>query len=139
MDVKILDKNKNVLMKRTEVVCEIEHEGEPTPKRDEVRKNVAGQLGANEKFVVIKSIDSVYGGGSKAVLHIYSSEKDMMSHEKRHLLIRSGIIKSEKAEEKPEEKPEERKPQKPEEVEENGKEEKGTEDKGEEDKEEETD
>lgn len=139
MDVRITEKKNDDLLKRTEVSCDILHDGEPTPKRDDIRKNVAGQLNVNEKLVVLESIRSIYGGGSKAILHVYKNEKEMMSKERKYILIRNKILKSEKKEEAPAEKKEETPPEKPtEKIEEkeDGKEEKGTEDKGKENKEE---
>ena len=116
MDVKILDKINNPLMKRKEVFCEISHEGEKTPNRDEVKRNVAGQLGTNEKLLILKSVKPAYGGGSRAVFHLYSNEKEMMFHEKKYLLVRNKVIEGKKKE-----------------AEKGGKEEKGTEGKGKED------
>lgn len=141
MDVKIADKNKNSLMKRIEVFCEVSHDGEPTPKRGDIRKNVAEQMNVKEDMVVLISLKSEYAGGSKAVIHIYSNEKDMMSNEKKHLLLRNKLIKSGKDEEKaPAEKSTEEKPlvEKTEEKE-DGKEKEGSEGKGEEGSEEKAD
>ena len=99
MDVKITDKNKNSLMKRTEVFCEVSHDGESTPRREDIRKNVSGQMNVKEDKVVLVSLYSQYASGSKAVLHIYSNEKDMISNEKKHLLLRNKLIKSGEEEE----------------------------------------
>jgi ribosomal protein S24E len=95
MDVKITDKKKNILMNRTEVTCEVQHDGEATPRREEIKKNVADQMNVKEDKVILVSINSKYGGGSNALLHVYSNDKDLKTYEKKHLFLRNNPVKKE--------------------------------------------
>ncbi len=65
MELKILEKIDNPLLKRTKIIAEVLHQGLPTPKRTEIRKLLAAQLGADENLVVVRQLDPTFGSKSK--------------------------------------------------------------------------
>ena len=113
MKLDIKSKNNNVLLSRTEVDFVVEHSGESTPSRLDVRKYIAAKLGSKEELVVLKSLKTGFGSiSSKGIAHVYKNEKDLKKIEPEYLIKRlePKAKKEEPAEEaKPEEKPEESK------------------------------
>ena len=47
MKVEIVEKSENPLFQRVEIKFKVDHAGEPTPKRLDVRAQVAAQLGVS--------------------------------------------------------------------------------------------
>lgn len=131
MELKIVEKDENPLLKRTEVRFEVDHAGAATPKRLDVRKQLAGELGVPEDTVVIEKFATMHGRQvASGIARAYDSRERLEELEPKHLLER-GKPKEEKPEEKPpEEKPKEEKPpEKEEKPEEKPKEEKKLEEK----------
>lgn len=105
MKISISNKKENVLLKRTELELDIEHFGEPTPKRDEVRKALATQLKVDEAQLAIRKLKSTYGTTTKCLAFLYKTREDLEQLEPKHILGREKS--KEKAEEKPKEAPKE--------------------------------
>lgn len=104
MKVTVVKKDENPLLKRSEVRFEVDHEGGPTPKRLDVRKELAGQLGVPEDMVVIEKFATMYGRQvASGIARAYDSKERLEELEPKYLLER-GLPKEEKAEEKPPEK-----------------------------------
>jgi len=85
MEIKILNKHENPLMNRTEITAEILHQSEPTPKRNDVRKLLAAQLGHEEKLVVITQIDTTFGLKSKLTASVYKDTAHMEKIEPKYI------------------------------------------------------
>ncbi|MFC1728237.1 30S ribosomal protein S24e [Nanoarchaeota archaeon] len=119
--MKILNKNEQPLLSRTEVDIEITYEG-ITPSRADIKKQIASQLNTDEKLVVVRKIDAQYGEKNAEVLaYSYKNEEDMKRIETENALNK-GMPKEKKAEgaeakpaeeKKEEAKPEEKKEEKP--------------------------
>ncbi|BFI73441.1 30S ribosomal protein S24e [Nanoarchaeota archaeon] len=93
MDINILNREKNELLNREEIIVDIEHKGESTPKREELRKKISAMIGKDEKLIVIEKIISEFGKQrSKAFIHVYENEEDMKKLEPKHILKRNKII-----------------------------------------------
>ena len=131
MKVEIVEKSENPLFQRMEIKFKVDHAGEPTPKRLDVRAQVAAQLGVPPELVVIEKLAGAYGRQeASGIARAYSSKERLAALEPKYLLVR-GLPKEEKPKEepkvekpkKPEEKPEEEKPEKAEEKKEKPKEE----------------
>ncbi|MEW6222095.1 MAG: 30S ribosomal protein S24e [Candidatus Hadarchaeota archaeon] len=104
MKVEILSKVENPLLKRVELRFTVDHSGAATPKRLEVRGELASQLGVPEDAVVIDKISSVHGEQTASgTARAYGSKEDMESMEREYLRKR-GMPK-EVPEEKPAEAP----------------------------------
>ena len=129
MKVEIIEKTENPLFKRTEVKFKADHAGEPTPKRLDVRAQLATQLGVAEELIVIEKLASTHGHQiASGIARAYSSREQLERLEPKFLLQR-GMPKEAKPEaEKPKEemkaKPEKPKEEKVEKSKEEPKEEK---------------
>lgn len=88
MEIKILNKHENLLLNRTEIDAEISHINEATPKRNDVRKLLAAQLGAEEALTIIKKIEPVFGNKSKLRVTIYKDAKQLEKIEPKYIIGR---------------------------------------------------
>ncbi|MEW6593207.1 MAG: 30S ribosomal protein S24e, partial [Candidatus Hadarchaeota archaeon] len=78
MKVEILSKVDNPLLKRVELRFTVDHSGSPTPKRLEVRGELASQLGVPEDAVAIDNISSLHGQQTASgTARAYGSKEDM--------------------------------------------------------------
>jgi ribosomal protein S24E len=81
MSVTISAKKEQPLLSRTEVTGSCSFKGKVCSK-DEVKKEVALQLKADEKLLSVHRIDPVYGAEeADFIVYIYSNEKDMVAIE----------------------------------------------------------
>jgi small subunit ribosomal protein S24e len=93
MKLKIVSKEKNPLLKRTEVTFSIEHDQTGgTPSRAEVRTQLASQLNTKLEFVYIKHIETKTGtmvaiGEANA----YDSAEQAKLVEPKHIIARNTI------------------------------------------------
>ena len=120
MKVEIVEKSENPLFQRVEIKFKVDHAGKPTPKRLDVRAQVAAQLGVSQELVVIDKLAGAYGKQeASGIARAYGSKERLVALEPKYLLVR-GLPKEEKSKEepkvekpkKPEEKPKEEKPEK---------------------------
>ena len=110
MKTKILDKLDEVLLNRTKVEFEVEQEGKATASRDEIRKQLAAQLGTTEDLISIDKIDQKFGESvSRGIAYLYSKKEDMDKITPKHIAKRdAGKEKKEKPAEVPKETPAEK-------------------------------
>ena len=114
MKVEIIGKSENLLFQRVEIKFKVDHAGEPTPKRLDVRAQIATQLGVSQELVVIDKLAGAYGKReASGIARAYNSKERLAALEPKYLLAR-GLPKEAKAEAKPEE-PKVEKPKKSEE------------------------
>jgi small subunit ribosomal protein S24e len=93
MEINIINREKNTLLNREEIIVNIEHKGEATPKREELKKKIAAMIGKDEKLVIVEKILTEFGKNrSKAFIHVYENENDMRKLEPKHILKRNKII-----------------------------------------------
>jgi len=120
MKVEIIGKSENLLFQRVEIKFKVDHAGEPTPKRLDVRAQIATQLGVSQELVVIDKLAGAYGKReASGIARAYNSKERLAALEPKHLLVR-GLPKEEKPKEelkaekpkKPKEKPKEERPEK---------------------------
>ena len=110
MKVKIIEEKENPLLNRKEIKIEVS-EFDKTPSREEIRKQAAAKLGADEKKFLLDNLKQEYGKTkATAFVKIYKTEDDLKKHEPKYKIKRNGIEekpKEEKKEEAKEEKKEE--------------------------------
>jgi len=93
MEVRIIDRKENKLLDREELYVIIDHKGEATPKREELRKKIAAMVGKGEDLVVVYKILSMYGAQkSRAIVHVYNNKETILKVEPKHILKRNKII-----------------------------------------------
>jgi len=61
MELKIVSKKENPVMKRTEVQFTVEHKQGKTPGRLDIKRSVASQLQVSDKLVFIKKMKTLTG------------------------------------------------------------------------------
>lgn len=102
MDLEIKKERDTPLLSRKRVTLIAEYEG-ATPKRIDMRKDVAKKLDVEEKLVILKHIYTKFGSQkAKIIAHIYNNEEDLKKIEDSSLLAKHGyaVKKKEAAEEK---------------------------------------
>ncbi len=78
-----MQEKENKLIGRKEIITEILGEGKPTPRNEEVRKQLAAQLKTDENAIAIKKISQAFGGGKVTVhANVYKDEKSLAQYEK---------------------------------------------------------
>jgi len=108
MQLEVLQRKENPLLKRVEVTFKATHKAEPTPTRDALRAFLAKELNATKDIVVIDYQASTFGryetvGAAK----VYKTKEEALAVERKHILVRNKLIEPEvKAKEAP-------KPEKP--------------------------
>jgi len=104
----VVEKKENPFLKRTELILNVDHTGQATPKRDDLIKEIAGKFSSTPEKVTIDYIFSQSGLSKAKVKAKVWKEK---VPEKK---VKKEKPKKEKKEEKPPEaKPEEKSEEKP--------------------------
>ncbi len=96
MQLEVLQRKENPLLKRVEVTFKAIHKAEPTPTRDALRAFLAKELNATKDIVVIDSQASTFGryetfGQAK----VYKSREQALAVERKHILVRNKLIEPE--------------------------------------------
>lgn len=86
MELKLIEKKQNPLLERTELVFELDAKNNPTPKEEDVKKEIIQKekISEEENPVEIKGIYPKFGT-TKAIVHayIYSSPKALEALKKK--------------------------------------------------------
>ena len=93
MQLEVLQRKENPLLKRVEVTFKATHKAEPTPTRDALRAFLAKELNATKDIVVIDYQASTFGryetvGEAK----VYKSKEEALAVERKHILVRNKLI-----------------------------------------------
>lgn len=111
MEIDILEKKDNPLLRRTEIIADISFEA-ATPSRQVMKEAISKKLNASPELIIIRNIYPFFGDKkAEVVVHIYNKKEDVEKIESNVYIQRMlGKKKEEKKEEKPvEEKPAEEK------------------------------
>ena len=80
MEIKIRNKKENVLLKREEIVADIENKG-ATPDRKNVTSELAKALGTTEDLVIVDKIFTERGKSSSSVnALVYKKKEEIPNH-----------------------------------------------------------
>ena len=101
MDIEIVNKHQNALLKRTDVTFKVIHPKEKTPQRSVIRDKLAGIVGSPREGVIIGHMRSTFGtSATQGFAKCYASADDAKKMEPQFLLKRHGLVeKKEKKEE----------------------------------------
>jgi small subunit ribosomal protein S24e len=96
MQLEVIQRKENPLLKRVEVTFKATHKAEPTPTRDALRAFLAKELKATKDIVVIDYQASTFGryetvGEAK----VYKSKEEALAVERKHILVRNKLIEPE--------------------------------------------
>jgi len=89
-EIEILEEKENPLINRTELKFRVDHLGEGSPNRLEVRKKIAAMQGAKEQFTIIRKIESKFGKYySMGNANVYDDIEDLKYFEPFHIKVRN--------------------------------------------------
>jgi len=109
METEILSRRENPLLDRVEIEFRTRHPSEPTPTRDALREEIAKIAKGKKDLVIIDRVNSDFGRPeTTGYAKVYKNKDKILSVERKHILIRNGLLKPEKepAKKKPEPKKE---------------------------------
>ncbi len=113
MELQVVAKKENPLLKRVEVTFKAVHKAEATPTRDAIRSELAKQLKASKEVVVVdRSVSSFGRFETVGYAKVYTSKEEALAVERSHILVRNKLKEAEVKEKKEGEKAE--RPAKPE-------------------------
>ena len=96
MELQVLARKENLLLKRVEVTFKAVHKAEPTPTRDALRAFLARELKATKDIVVIDSQASTFGRyETHGYAKVYRSKEEALAVERKHILVRNKLIEPE--------------------------------------------
>ena len=92
MNIEIEGKKENPLLERIEVRFSVQHDGEGTPTRDDLKAQLAGVLGADQKTVIIDNVKTEFGHQkSVGYAKVYRSVESVKRLEKEYLITRNKL------------------------------------------------
>jgi small subunit ribosomal protein S24e len=113
MELQVVARKENPLLKRVELTFKAIHKAEATPTREAIRAELAKQLKAGKETVVVdRSVSSFGRFETVGYAKIYKSKEEALAVERPHILVRNKLKEPEVKEKKEGEKAE--KPAKPE-------------------------
>jgi len=90
MEIKVNNESYNPLLKRKEITLEIEHTGEGTPQRFDIRKRMASKLNTKIENVFVVSLDASKGlQRSTCSLQVYDDSRAASSTVPEHIATRN--------------------------------------------------
>lgn len=96
MQLEVVTRKENPLLKRVEVRFKAIHKAEPTPTRDALRAFLAKELNATKDIVVIDSQASTFGRyETHGYAKVYKSKEEALAVERKHILIRNKLMEPE--------------------------------------------
>jgi small subunit ribosomal protein S24e len=96
MELQVLTRKENLLLKRVEITFRAVHKAEPTPTRDALRSELAKQLQAAKDTVIVARSASSFGRyETRGYAKIYKSKEEALSIERSHILVRNKLKEAE--------------------------------------------
>ncbi len=90
LNIEIKEEKKNPLIDRVEVTFRVDHFGQGSPNRLEVKKKISAMQGSDAKLTIIKNLSSQFGSSStQGIVHIYENSKDLQFYEPFHIQVRN--------------------------------------------------
>lgn len=100
MEIKIVKQVENPLLKRKEVVFEIEHPKAATPNKKDAKAKLAALTNSSEKLMVVDDFHTPYGANRiVARAAIYTTEEAMLQAEGKRITAKHQGKKAEKPKE----------------------------------------
>ena len=100
MNMKIISDEKNVLLKRREVIASVDFTEAKTPSREILRKEAAKLLKAKEEMVLVNKVSIEYGTQTARVdVLVYDDEVSMKAIEEKYIIKKHAPKEQKKKEE----------------------------------------
>ena len=88
MNIEILNEKENKTLLRREIEFRVDHIGNTTPSRADIRAKLGAQFDADAELVVVKTLDTKYGIGiTKGSARIYTDAEQMKRIELDYILF----------------------------------------------------
>lgn len=101
MDVKIVSKKENPVLKRKEVEFTVEHNQGKTPLRLDIKRTIASQLQISDKLVFVKRMKTLTGTSTTVgAANAYESETQAKLIEPEYIVKRNSPAEKPKEEAK---------------------------------------
>ncbi|MHB1931556.1 MAG: 30S ribosomal protein S24e [Thermoplasmata archaeon] len=92
MEIRLVDQRPNPLLHRQELRFEVVHATAPTPNREEVRAEIAKQVGVAKDRVVVERMQARFGTATTlGEAMVYESTDLAKRTEREHILIRNKL------------------------------------------------
>jgi len=96
MEIEILEKVDNPILKRVEVKFKLTHEEAATPSRETVIAKLAAMLNADKDRTILKKIDGSFGlQYSHGEANLYEDAAAALSIEPKYVLKRNALLEEE--------------------------------------------
>jgi ribosomal protein S24E len=93
LEIKILEERANPLLHRHEYRFEIAHATAATPKRDDVRVELAKLVKAPKDRVIVERMHARFGTAvTRGDAHVYETNDAVKSIVREHILVRHGMV-----------------------------------------------
>ncbi len=90
MEINITEEKENKALSRKELELEVNHRGDPTPKRSEVRAKLAAEEGIEEDLIIVSELNTEYGAAlSKGSVKVYDDKESLENIENEYSLERN--------------------------------------------------
>ena len=90
MELEIVSKKDNPLLDRVELEVLAHHAGQPTPKRGEIRDQVAAAMKAKKDQVLVDHMESTFGKGeTRGYVKVYKTKEAAQAIEREPILKRN--------------------------------------------------
>jgi len=97
LEIKILEDRANPLLHRHEYRFEIAHATVATPKREEVRAEIAKMVNASKDRVIVERMHARFGTAvTQGDAHVYESADLVKKVVREHILVRHGLVEKAK-------------------------------------------
>ncbi len=98
-NLKIVEDKENKLIERREIQFIVEHLGNPTPSRLDIRAKLAAILDVNPETLFVIKTETEYGiGRTRGLAHIYETLERAMAIESKYIIERHQPKKKEEEE-----------------------------------------
>jgi small subunit ribosomal protein S24e len=92
MEIKVVEERANPLLKRHEYRFEVTHPTGPTPKREEVRGELAKTIRAPKDRVIIERMHARFGTAvTRGEANVYDTAEAAKQITRGHILVRHGL------------------------------------------------
>ncbi|MEW5760219.1 MAG: 30S ribosomal protein S24e [Candidatus Thermoplasmatota archaeon] len=92
MEIEILDKKENLLLKRAEIKFKVTHSPEATPNRDKIRESIASLINTKKENIVLDRIKSSFGKPETiGYAKVYEKKEEAISIESKAKLYKNKL------------------------------------------------
>lgn len=93
MELEIKSEKDNEVLGRTEVSFEVDHPGDDTPSRGDIRDKLAALKDSDDELIMVKEMDTEYGRPvTSGRADVYEEADRVEEVESDYVLKRNGVV-----------------------------------------------